>query len=138
MASLEVNRATEPDNPAFLFFPPSLKVVKLAMMTSGDGVGLEVFQFIDPPYQKPAKGFEEDYTRGGFFHIGVTNTDVDAQVDKIKANDGKLLGKRVNFAGAEAAYTEDPWGNVVEILSISFDRIGTKLADLEKPSTSKQ
>jgi len=94
-------------------------------MATGNGVGFEVFQFIDPDFKANAVSFE--YNRGGFFHICVTDPNPDALAEKVVQNGGKRQGARALVAGGAAicVYVQDPWGNVVEILDTSFDRMAT-------------
>lgn len=94
-------------------------------MATGNGVGFEVFQFIDPDFKENAVNFE--YNRGGFFHICVTDPSPDALADRIVQNGGSRQGTTVKVAGGAAicVYVKDPWGNVVEILDTSFDRMAT-------------
>lgn len=62
----------------FEMYLSSLKQVKVARMTTGNDVGLEIIEFVDPQCV-PALEFE--YNRGGWFHICLTYPDPDAFVD---------------------------------------------------------
>ena len=66
------DRAEVPDGPIFKIYPKELNKVKIAWLSCGNGVGLEVFEFLDPPFKKP-KPF--DFASGGFFHIAITVPD---------------------------------------------------------------
>ena len=48
-------------------------------------------------------------------------------LDRIVQNGGSRQGTTVKVAGGAAicVYVKDPWGNVVEILDTSFDRMAT-------------
>ncbi|CAF1040339.1 unnamed protein product [Rotaria sordida] len=71
-------------------YPPEMKRVKMAHMTAGNGVGLELFQFIDPPTQRPnIASFE--YTRAGLFHICVT----DPEPENLTNLSGSLLSRSI-------------------------------------------
>jgi catechol 2,3-dioxygenase-like lactoylglutathione lyase family enzyme len=113
-------RAETPDAPIFKIYPPSLEKVKCAWLACGNGVGFEVFEFIKPAYEQP-KDFE--YARGGFFHIAITVPDPDETAKKVIANGGKQIGETVGMYGEKALYIADPWGNVVECLSCSFEQL---------------
>ncbi|KAF5227428.1 hypothetical protein FANTH_14771 [Fusarium anthophilum] len=93
---------SKPFDVIFVSYPPTLNELKFAILTSGNGVGIEVFQFIDPPCKPRDEVFE--FTRPGVFHICVTNQNPD---------------------GHKGIYTQDPWGNVVEIMSISQERVAS-------------
>ncbi|KAH6867530.1 hypothetical protein B0T10DRAFT_611825 [Thelonectria olida] len=120
-----IKRSESPDAAIFAIYGDALNEVKLAYMATGNGVGFEVFQFLDPGFKKNDVDFE--YNRSGFFHICVTNPDPHALADKVVENGGGRLGKGVLVAGGAATcvYVKDPWGNVVEILNASFDRMAT-------------
>lgn len=120
-----IKRSENPSAPIFSIYGESLHEVKLAYMATGNGVGFEVFQFIDPAFKTNAVDFE--YNRGGFFHICVTDPSPEALADRVVQNGGSRLGASVRVAGGSAAcvYVKDPWGNVVEILDTSFDRMAT-------------
>ncbi|KAF2650891.1 Glyoxalase/Bleomycin resistance protein/Dihydroxybiphenyl dioxygenase [Lophiostoma macrostomum CBS 122681] len=115
------DRPTMSSSPIFSIYPSSLQKVKIAWLGTGNSVGFEVFEFIDPPHQ-PAPDFE--YNRSGFFHIAVTAPDVEAACRRVVENGGRQIGETVSMGGEEKAlYASDPWGNVVEILSCSFEAL---------------
>jgi catechol 2,3-dioxygenase-like lactoylglutathione lyase family enzyme len=116
------DRAVDGDEaPIFKIYGNSLQKVKGAWLACGNGVGFEVFEFIDPACTVPKPSFE--YTRGGFFHIAVTTPDPDATAQVVKDNGGKQIGTTVSMYGEKALYVEDPWGNVIECLSCSFEQL---------------
>ena len=103
-----------------------MRELKFAILTSGNGVGLELFQFIDPEPVLRDKAFE--FTRVGFFHICVTDPNPEELVAKVVRDGGKQLGGWMDYsqyglAGHKGAYMQDPWGNVVEVMSISIERV---------------
>lgn len=94
----------------------------MAFLTTGNGVGFEIFEFIEPRTYVPKTEFE--YNRGGFFHICVTDADPDSLADKMVEAGGKRIGNSVHpYAGFTAVYVSDPWGNAVEILDASYERV---------------
>ncbi|KAF2111434.1 Glyoxalase/Bleomycin resistance protein/Dihydroxybiphenyl dioxygenase [Lophiotrema nucula] len=115
------DRASSPDAPIFKIYDNALHKVKIAWLGTGNSVGFEVFEFIDPGH-KPKPDFE--YNRSGFFHIAVTAPDPDAVCKLAVENGGKQVGETVSMGGEESAlYLSDPWGNVVEVLSCSFEAL---------------
>ncbi|KAF2681424.1 hypothetical protein K458DRAFT_420597 [Lentithecium fluviatile CBS 122367] len=115
------DKSSAPDGPIFKIYPKNLQKVKIAWMSAGNGVGFEVFEFIEPPH-KPAPEFE--YNRAGFFHIAVTAPDPDEVVKRAVAEGGKQVGETVAMGPTERAlYLSDPWGNVVEVLSCSYEAL---------------
>lgn len=98
-----------PDAPIFKIYDSKLQKVKIAWLSCGNGVGFEVFEFIDPPHKKPDRF---DYARGGFFHIAITAADPDGIVKKATALGGRQQGETVTMYGEKALYLEDPWVRV--------------------------
>ncbi|KAL2828067.1 Glyoxalase/Bleomycin resistance protein/Dihydroxybiphenyl dioxygenase [Aspergillus pseudoustus] len=130
-----IKRSESPAAPIFAIYGESLHEVKLAYMATGNGVGFEVFQFVDPPpfEEKPERAtsgafkFQSEYRGTGFFHICVTDADPRALAERVVAGGGQRQGEMVRVAAGTAScqYVRDPWGNVVELLDASFDRTAT-------------
>lgn len=123
-----IKRSETPDAAIFGIYPASLNEVRLAYMATGNGVGFEVFEFIDPKPNPQTEAFE--YNRKGFFHVCVTHPNPDELADKVEAAGGKRIGKTVESdkGDMKCLYLSDPWGNVVEVLSVSFEWLGCRLA----------
>ncbi|KAH0846999.1 hypothetical protein AYO21_02305 [Fonsecaea monophora] len=123
-----IKRSTDPDAAIFAIYPSSLNEVKLAYMSTGNGVGFEVFEFVDP---KPVAAEREfQYERAGFFHVCVTDPDPDALADRVVGAGGKRVGQTVDpgNVGVKCLYLADPWGNIVEVLSVSFEWLACRTA----------
>jgi len=104
-----------------------LHKVRIAWLTTGNSVGFELFQFIDPPVKQPDLEnwtLEEQYQRGGVFHICLTVPDPDAVCD-IACEDGATrIGETVEtYDGEKTSYLRDPWGIVIELMSCSFEQL---------------
>ncbi|KAG8632078.1 hypothetical protein KVT40_001218 [Elsinoe batatas] len=127
-----IKRHDAPDAAIFAIYPSSLNEVKIAYMSTGNGVGFEMFEFVDPKSYTPAETFE--YHRGGFFHACVTDADPEGLAEKVVAAGGKRIGSSVDLLGKgiKCLYTADPWGNVIEVLDISFERLATLAAPDER------
>ena len=126
----KVDRSTDgDDSPIFKIYGNKLHKVKIAWLATGNGVGFEIFEFIDPPAKKADEinkdwSLEEQYQRGGFFHIAITSPDPDGLADRACADGGVRVGETVAmYDGETALYLRDPWGNVVEVLSCSFEQL---------------
>jgi catechol 2,3-dioxygenase-like lactoylglutathione lyase family enzyme len=96
---------------------------KLAHMSTGDRVGIELLEF-DGNY--PAKEWE--YKRNGVFHFAVTVPDYKEFLDRLIAKGGKRRSDinvmpKTDAAGNPfvAVYAEDPFGNVFEIFTHSYE-----------------
>ncbi|KAG7411426.1 hypothetical protein Forpe1208_v009629 [Fusarium oxysporum f. sp. rapae] len=119
---------SKPFDKLFVSYPPTLNELKFAILTSGNGVGIEVFQFIDPPCKSRDEVFE--FTRPGVFHICVTNQNPDELLARVVSRGGRQVGDWMQYSifgldGHKGIYTQDPWGNVVEIMSISQERVAS-------------
>jgi hypothetical protein len=123
---VHIKQSEDPSAAIFAIYGRGLKEVKLAYMATGNGAGFEIFEFVDPPYKKQKVDFE--YHRGGFFHVCVTDSDPEGLVDRVLKAGGARVGETVTLGeGITCRYVKDPWGNVVEIVNVSFERLATQL-----------
>lgn len=98
--------------------------LRIAHMTTGNAVGFELFEPIDPPLEKRENMVE--FWRAGYFHICVTDPDVEALVERIVETGGQKLSQiwpdrpppKEEF---RMCYCTDPFGNVIEVYSHSYD-----------------
>ncbi|KIW23062.1 uncharacterized protein PV07_11294 [Cladophialophora immunda] len=113
-----INRDDEPDHPVFDIYPAHLREVKIMVLNMGNNIAFEIFEFIDPKMEHPATF---DITRGGMFHFAITHPYPDELCERIIAAGGKKIGKTVCRSPPDSAlYVQDPWGNVIEVLSAGF------------------
>ena len=97
--------------------------MKIAHMVTSDGIGFELFEFLEPKPERRADTME--YWKNGFFHIAITDPDVDGKVAQIEAEGGKRRSQIWElFPGQpiKVCYCEDPFGNVVEIMSHRYEQ----------------
>ncbi|KAK4945649.1 hypothetical protein LTR10_015268 [Elasticomyces elasticus] len=128
-------RSKTPNASIFDIYGDELQTLKIAFLVTGNGVGIELFEFIKPSMTKPAS-FE--YTRGGVFHICLTVSDPDALCAKAVAAGAKKIGKTVCpwrhlDEDDVALYIQDPWGTVIEFLSCSFELLMANRVEAEAP-----
>lgn len=94
---------------------------KIAHMSTGDRVGVELFQF--PNAVAPENNFE--YWKTSIFHFCVQDPDVEGVAERIVAAGGKQrMPVRYYFPGEKPyrmVYCEDPFGNIVEVYSHSYE-----------------
>ncbi len=95
---------------------------RIAHLSTGDRIGVELFQFKDQ--QNPEDNFE--YWKTGIFHFCVQDPDVEGLADKIVSAGGKRRMKepRYYYPGEKPyrmIYMEDPFGNILEIYSHSYE-----------------
>lgn len=97
---------------------------RIAHLSTGDRVGVELFEF--KGQVNPDDNFE--FWKTGVFHFSVQDPDVEGLADKIVAAGGKRRMKqpRYYYPGSKPyrmIYMEDPFGNVLEIYSHSYELI---------------
>jgi catechol 2,3-dioxygenase-like lactoylglutathione lyase family enzyme len=96
---------------------------KQAQIVAGNGVAVELFEFVDPPTQPGGGEFE--YWRAGFFHICVVDPDIDGLVARIVGSGGRRRSEILTLFEdplRRLVYCEDPFGNVVEIFTHSHEQ----------------
>lgn len=108
-----------------LVYDEELQAVKIAYLGTGNSVGFEIFEFEDPKYDSVSTDpFVNRYTSGGFFHIAITAPEPEELTKYVLKGSGRQIGETVQLSNGEtAAYVQDPWGNVIEIVSVSFERL---------------
>ncbi|MGI0117530.1 lactoylglutathione lyase family protein [Zooshikella sp. RANM57] len=97
---------------------------KIAHLATGDRIGVELFQFNNQ--QNPDNNFE--YWKTGIFHFCVQDPDVEGLMEKIILAGGKkrMEKPRYYYPGKHPyrmVYMEDPFGNILEIYSHSYETI---------------
>lgn len=110
-------------------FGQGFGAVKIAHLTTMCGVGIEMFEFVQPKTQVPANTF--DYARAGIFHFCLTTPDIEATAASIERNGGKILSRlwKLHENGElYLIYCQDPWGTVIEFYSMPYAQ-----AILQKP-----
>jgi catechol 2,3-dioxygenase-like lactoylglutathione lyase family enzyme len=101
---------------------------KLAQLTGGNGVCIELFSFSDPPGEMRENTFE--YWKSGIVHFTVIDPEVETLVERIVATGGRMRSKIwTMFPGKpyKICYCEDPFGNIVEVYSHSTEQAWSNL-----------
>lgn len=105
-------------------FGPRFQSFRQAHLSAGNGVVVEIFEFLEPRSEPHADNFE--YWKNGFFHICVTDRDIDGLVERIAGTGGKMRTSRIwpVFPGQKYrfCYCEDPFGNIIEVYSHSHEQ----------------
>jgi catechol 2,3-dioxygenase-like lactoylglutathione lyase family enzyme len=95
----------------------------LAHMVSVNGIGIELFQLLDPPHEKREPSLE--YWKSGFFHICVTNPNIEELAERIASSGGrqtsKVWRKDSKTEDYRFCYCEDPFGNIIEIYTHNYE-----------------
>jgi catechol 2,3-dioxygenase-like lactoylglutathione lyase family enzyme len=102
-------------------FGPRFRKAYQAHLLAANGVGLELFQFVEPAVEPRSDHFE--YWKVGVFHVCVTDPDVAGLAQRISQSGGGQRSPVFAFIAGrpyELVYCEDPWGNVIEVFSHSY------------------
>lgn len=110
----------------FRMYGDSLSKVKICFMASGNGVGFELFEFVDPPSTSAEERRKEfclqaQRQRGGVFHFCVTAPDPEALAERACGDGAERIGESSAMGAESTLYLRDPWGMVVEVSSCSFE-----------------
>ncbi|MCJ1299959.1 hypothetical protein MMC08_002753 [Hypocenomyce scalaris] len=95
------DRKDDPESAVFKIYGETLRRVKVAYLSTGNGVGFEIFEIS--------------------IHIAITAADPDAMAQKVTENGGKRIVETFTLYGERALYIQDPLGNTVEFMSSNFD-----------------
>lgn len=109
-------------------FGKEFGALRIAHLCTGDGIGIELFQFIQPTTYAPGNTFE--YWRTGIFHICLTAPDIERTAGLIEAHGGKRLSKFWQlFSNKEyrVCYCQDPWGTIIELSTHPYVQIWANL-----------
>ena len=98
------------------------KSMRMAHLATPNGIGIELFQLIDPPHEPKRDTVE--YWRGGIFHLCLTHKDIEGLTQKIVDHGGRQLSKiwleRPPSTEHKMVYCTDPFGTVIEIYTHSY------------------
>lgn len=103
-------------------FGAGWETFRIAHLSTGDRIGVELFQFKNQT--NPEDNFE--YWKTGVFHFAVQDPNVEELAEKIVAAGGKrrMKAPRYYYPGEKPyrmIYMEDPFGNILEIYSHSYE-----------------
>jgi lactoylglutathione lyase family protein len=95
---------------------------RIAHLSTGDGIGIELFEF--PKTEPEKRPFE--YWRPGLFHFCLQDEKLEERVKLIESMGGRQRMQRVRhyYPGQKPyrmVYVEDPFGNVFELYSHSYE-----------------
>jgi len=105
-------------------FGPNFRKLRIAHMATANGAALELFEFVDPAYERPENNFE--YWKAGYSHLCVVDPNVEGLAERIESSGGRIRTSRVweLFEGQpyRLSYCEDPFGSIIEIYSHSHEQ----------------
>ena len=105
-------------------FGPKLGKFKFCHMISANGAGIELFQFIEPVSELRSEENNFEYWKTGYSHICLTEPNIEGLADQIASTGGKRRTDVMELAsgsGKKFCFCEDPFGNVIEIYSHSYE-----------------
>jgi len=109
---------------AGLVLGPRFRSARQAHLLSASGVGLELFEFRDPPMTGPTD--EVEYWRPGLWHLCLTERDTGQALRRVVELGGSQISPPVRFVPGrpfELAYCRDPWGTTIELMSHSYAEV---------------
>jgi catechol 2,3-dioxygenase-like lactoylglutathione lyase family enzyme len=102
---------------------PAFRKVRVAHLATGNGVGFEIFQSIDPPHRRSETPVE--FWRSGVFHLCMTDPDIEGLTARIVATGGRQLSKiwtdRPPSLDYRMVYCLDPFGTVIEVYTHAYE-----------------
>jgi catechol 2,3-dioxygenase-like lactoylglutathione lyase family enzyme len=114
---------------------PEFRSMLQAHLTTANGLGIELFQLLDPPHERRERSLE--YWKNGFFHICVTDPNIEELASRITASGGRQRSKiwRIDATTNDyrLCYCEDPFGNIIEIYTHNYETLygGMKVGQSE-------
>lgn len=94
---------------------------RIAHFSTSDKIGIELFEFPHKEFVRPVF----DPFKGGMFHFCVQDPDLEGLAARIEAAGGKQrMPVREYYPGEKPyrmVYMEDPFGNIIEIYSHSYE-----------------
>jgi catechol 2,3-dioxygenase-like lactoylglutathione lyase family enzyme len=105
-------------------FGQGFRKLRLAHLSFGNQVGFEIFEFIEPKEEQRQNNFE--YWKTGFFHICITDPNIEEITKRIVESGGKQRSKIWELTPGKpykVVSCEDPFGNVIDIYSHGYEYI---------------
>ena len=118
----------EPGQRFAMLAGPTFKSTRVAYLTFGNGIGLEIFQFSEPATAEPTEVDNSplgNYWRSGVWHFSITDPDIDGFISRVEASGGSRISDTVETppgSGYKLAFVRDPFGILFEVMTVSFDQ----------------
>ncbi len=103
---------------------PRFREAWQAHLLTANGVGLELFQFLEPATEPGSA--EIEYWRQGLWHLCLTDRDVAGAAQRIVGAGGTQASPVTEFVPGRPyllVYCRDPWGTTIEIMSHSYAEV---------------
>jgi catechol 2,3-dioxygenase-like lactoylglutathione lyase family enzyme len=114
-------------------FGQRFKKARAAWLSSGNQVGLELIEFIDPKAEERSDSSE--YWKTGFSHICITDPNIEELCKIICNSGGEKLGEIQTVDEKKSrrlVYCKDPFDNITEIFTHSYEQFNAN--QIETPS----
>jgi catechol-2,3-dioxygenase len=105
-------------------FGPSIRKLRIAHLSFGYQVGLELFEFVERKAERTTNHFE--YSKTSFLHIAVTCPNIEQLAKQIAESAGKQRSKiweLIDGKPFKIVFCEDPFGNIIELYSHQFNQV---------------
>lgn len=106
----------------------NLKKMRIIWLSTGNQVGFEIFEYIEPKAQRRQDNFE--YWKSGITHFCITDPNLEDLCDRISKSGGKQrseIWEIVPDKGYKIVFCEDPFGNIMEIYSDGYEQTITSV-----------
>ncbi|MFT4042175.1 MAG: VOC family protein [Gordonia sp. (in: high G+C Gram-positive bacteria)] len=119
-------RVLEPDSHAEArsALGPRFRKAWQAHLLTGNGTGIEVFEFLDPRPESAEAAVP--FVRRGSWHICLTHPDIPGVLDRAVSRGGVVLSEPAFFVPGrpwQLAYLADPWGLVWEVMNGTYAEV---------------
>ena len=102
---------------------------KVAHLSTSNGIGIELFEFIEPKAKIPENNFE--YWKCGTFHFCLVDPNIEELAKLIKETGGKVRSSICNLfpdKPYKMVYCEDPFGNTFEVYTHSYEQFFSNIS----------
>ncbi len=103
---------------------PRFRRAYQAHLLAGNGVGLELFQFVDPPVAEAED--EAAYWRRGYWHLCLTVEDLPRTLKAVTDHGGRQVSGIAEFVPGRPyrlVYCRDPFGLTLELMSHPYQEV---------------
>jgi predicted enzyme related to lactoylglutathione lyase len=97
--------------------------MRLAHLIDSAGVGIEIYEFIEPKTVIPDEAFA--YWNTGFSHLAFTVEDLEGTLETVVRLGGRTRSGIYQLSDSECriCYCEDPWGTAIELCTRPHESI---------------
>lgn len=97
-------------------FGPDIKQLRISQLKTPDGIGIELFEFVDP-----APVWTSNHPATGLLHFAVVASSFDDTLSRLERAGARRIIMNEANPSRRVAFFIDPDGNVIEIASSQWD-----------------